>query len=302
MSALNAFLLPTLYATVVWWASTGAILLLVGWRRSAPVPAALAALGLAAAGLVLLVATRSETGPLGAYGGFTAAILLWGAVELAFLAGWITGPWRRPCPPDASGVRRTGLAIGTVLYHEAALALVGFVTLLVTLDRDNQVGPWTFGALLAMRISAKLNVFLGVPNITESFLPARLDYLKSFFGRRPMNVLFPFSITAATVALALVAQRTLAAEDPGAAAGLALLSVIVALGLLEHWLLVLPLPAEALWSWGMPKPASASDAPPVAARSAEILRLEVKTARARDRSRTPSGARIGGRSSLSAAE
>ena len=36
----------------------------------------------------------------------------------------------------------------------------------------NQVGTWTFLVLWVMRLSAKLNVFLGVPNLTER-VPAR---------------------------------------------------------------------------------------------------------------------------------
>ena len=63
----------------------------------------------------------------------------------------------------------------------------------------NQVATWTFMVLWVMRLSAKLNVYLGVPNLTEEFLPAHLLYLKSFLARKPMNLLFPVSVTASTV-------------------------------------------------------------------------------------------------------
>jgi hypothetical protein len=36
--------------------------------------------------------------------------------------------------------------------------------------------------------------------------------------------------------------------------GFALLAAITALALLEHWLMVLPLPDEKLWRWMLPAP------------------------------------------------
>ena len=103
-----------------------------------------------------------------------------------------------------------------------------------------------------MRQSAKLNVFLGVRNLNEEFLPEDLRYLGSFFTCKPMNLLFPVSITASTIVAALLAHR--AAEAPGgsfAATGLTILATMAALGLLEHWLMVLPLPFAALWRWAL---------------------------------------------------
>ena len=49
----------------------------------------------------------------------------------------------------------------------------------LTRDGANQVGLWTFVILWAMRQSAKLNVFLGVRNLSEEFLPEHLRYLET---------------------------------------------------------------------------------------------------------------------------
>ena len=49
-----------------------------------------------------------------------------------------------------------------------------------------------------MHLSARLNVFLGVRNVSEEFVPAHMEVLKSFLTRKPMNLLFPVSVTAAT--------------------------------------------------------------------------------------------------------
>jgi putative photosynthetic complex assembly protein 2 len=124
--------------------------------------------------------------------------------------------------------------------------------LALTWGAPNQIGVWTFLAFWAMRQSAKLNVYLGVRNLSETFLPDHLRYLESYFARRPMNWLFPFSVVAGATACVLLA---LAALEPGAsrheAVGFTLLATLVALGLLEHVFMVLPFSADALWRWGL---------------------------------------------------
>jgi putative photosynthetic complex assembly protein 2 len=245
------YALPIVYSLFVWWFSTGAVLYLVGTVGEGSRPAIVGAGALFAASLVGLAATRADTSVAGAYLAFTAALLVWGAQEIAFLTGWITGPWRNPCPAGATGWRRTGYAVGAILYHEIALALSGLAVVAVTWGGANQVGAWTFAVLFGMRISAKLNVFLGVPNITENFLPPHLAHLKSFFGRAPMNLLFPVAVTISTVLATLLVSEAAAAVDPFRAAAMTFLATLVALALLEHWFLVLPLPVEALWTWGL---------------------------------------------------
>ncbi len=82
----------------------------------------------------------------------------------------------------------------------------------LTWDAANPVGLWTFTVLWLMRWSAKLNVFLGVPNLNGDWLPAHLGFLQSYMGRRSMNHLFPLSVTTATVAAVLVTLEALAAD------------------------------------------------------------------------------------------
>ena len=56
---------------------------------------------------------------------------------------------------------------------------------------DNRVGLWTFLVLFAARISAKLNVYLGVPNLSDELMPEPVRHLKSYFAKRAMNFPFP---------------------------------------------------------------------------------------------------------------
>lgn len=271
-------LLPIGYGLAVWWVSTGIVLYVVGLSGARSRATLAGAAALLAASLVALAAFRHDVGLVGTYVAFTAAIGVWGAQEIAFLSGWITGSWRSECPAGARGWTRTGFAVRAIIHHELALAASGLAVVVCTAGGANQVGAWTYGVLFAMRISAKLNVFLGVPNLTENFLPAHLAYLKSFFGRAPMNLLFPVSVSASTVALLLLAQRA-AGLDVAAATPLVLLATLVALGLLEHWFLVLPLPVEALWAWGLASrerreaEAAARPAKPDVSGGAKIIRL-----------------------------
>ena len=239
------------YGLFVWWFATGVILYLDGLpSRTYPVTM-LGASVLAAVGLLALYGARHDDTGVGAYHAFTGALAVWGWNELAFLIGWITGPRRTPAAPGVRGFARVLQACEMILWHEAALAVGFAAVVLASWGGENMLGVQTYVLLWAMRLSAKLNIFLGVPHAPVSFLPERLRHLASCFRERAMNFLFPVSVTLATGALALLGQR--AATTPGEGEGVAftLLSVFMALAILEHWFLVLPWPSEKLWKWGM---------------------------------------------------
>jgi putative photosynthetic complex assembly protein 2 len=245
-------LLPVVYTLLLWWFSTGAVLYVIGRHRSTFPGAMLAASALAILAGYALVTGAGDTTVSGAYAAFTAALVLWGWHEMSFLTGLITGPRVAPLPDGAEGSARLLPAIATVIYHELALFVTLAILYALLRGAPNEIGLWTFAILWAMRLSAKLNVFLGVSNLAEEFLPSHLDYLKSYFRRRPMNLLFPIVVTASSVVLTLVVMASL---DPGASAfevcGLTLLATLLALGILEHWFLVMPIPSESLWTWGL---------------------------------------------------
>jgi putative photosynthetic complex assembly protein 2 len=182
-----------------------------------------------------LVHTRNDTSVAGAYCAFTCALLVWAWQEVAFLLGVVTGPRRAACPPGATGWRRAGYAVQAVLYHEVALIVLAIAVVACVGPGQNRVGLWTFMALWAMRQSAKLNIFLGVRNLGENFLPPHIAYLKTYFRRAAMNMLFPLSVTLATGAAILVWWNLLAtAASPFQTAGQALVG-LVALGHAVPW-------------------------------------------------------------------
>jgi putative photosynthetic complex assembly protein 2 len=149
-----------------------------------------------------------------------------------------------------------------VIHHEVVLALTMLAVAGLTWAAPNQVGTQTFMVLWVMRLSAKLNVFLGVRNLTEQFVPEHLRYLRTYFRRAPMNPLMPFSVLTASV---VVFRLAVAAWVPDALAfevvGRTLVATILALAVLEHVFLALPVPDAVLWRWatqtkrGLPQPA-----------------------------------------------
>jgi putative photosynthetic complex assembly protein 2 len=249
---MSQYLLPILYTLFVWWFSTGVILYLNGlprWTFGWTIGASTVLLVLA---LVGLYATRNDTRVSGAYLAFTCAIMVWAWQEVAFLLGYVTGPRRTPCPASAQGWRRAGYALQTLLHHELALLVLGVLVVLLAYDGSNHTGLFTFAILWVMRQSAKLNVFLGVRNLNEAFLPAHLKYLQTYFRRRSMNALLPVSVAVSTWLAVLVWQGAMA-EGVSAfqATALTFAGTLLSLAILEHWFLVLPLPSENLWNWGL---------------------------------------------------
>jgi putative photosynthetic complex assembly protein 2 len=251
-ASLLGLALPVLFAVFVWWFSTGIVLLLDGLPRTTFRWSHLISTVLALGAFVGLAHTAAETTVTGAYCAFTCALLVWGWHELSFLTGWVTGPRQRGADRGARGWVRFVQAVGAILWHELAILGSGALITVITWEAPNQVGLATFAVLWVMRISAKLNVFLGVRNLSIELLPAHLAYLASYFRRRAMNLLFPLSITASTVVAAWMVNDALDAPAGGAqATGQLLVATLLVLAIVEHWLLVLPLQATALWRWAM---------------------------------------------------
>ena len=249
---IASYTVPPIYAAFVWWFSTGAVLLLVGRSGRFETSRIAMVVGLLVGSLGGLALTAGDTSIGGAYTAFTCTILLWGAQEIAFLAGWLTGPWPQACPDGVKGWKRLSLALQAILYHELALLACGAAIVAATWNGANQIGLWTFAALWVLRQSAKINLFLGVPVTNDELMPDAVRFLKTFFARKPVSAFFPVSVTLATAVLVIMIQRIVeVAVTPFDIVGLTLVSTLFALGVVEHWFMLLPLPAITLWGWGM---------------------------------------------------
>jgi putative photosynthetic complex assembly protein 2 len=244
--------MPPLFALFAWWFSTGLVLYVVGRPRATHLNAMLVTTLLLGAGLWGFWVSASDASLTGAYLAFASALLVWGWHEMSFLLGYITGPRKTPEKKLASSRAPLGAAIEAIIYHEFAIALTAALIFILTADAPNQTGLWTFVILWLARLSTKLNIYLGVSNHTEQFLPAHLKYIATYFCRGPMNMLFPLTVTATTITTAmLIASARSEAALPHEIAGYAFLATLMALAVLEHWFLVLPIPSADLWKWGL---------------------------------------------------
>ena len=261
---MMTYVAPLLFAIFVWWASTGLILYLDGRPRCTFKWTLLGATVLAVLGFVGLRASSAVTTTASAYCAFTLR-----AADLGLAGSGVPARRRHrtaaralPAPTRPAGGARV-LAFQTVAHHELALVVLGAGVVAVTWRQPNRTGLWTFAILWAMRQSAKLNVFLGVRNLSEEFLPDHLRYLQTYFRRARMNWLFP--VVVALVDLARGAgsgkRRWRPAVDAFTATSLTFAASLLSLAILEHWFLVLPLPSAAMWNWGL-----RSREPPVAER------------------------------------
>lgn len=248
--------IAALTALFAWWFFTGAILLVVrradagnfvAHGRNVFLSVPLLALG--AAGLVVSSTTLTVGN---VYIAFVSVLLIWGWIELAFLSGVITGAERRPCPAGLRGLARFTRAWHTVSHHEILLALAFLAIVMITSGAENTFGLWTYFILFAARISAKLNLFFGVPRINMEFVPLPLVHLKSYFTKGPITIAFPIGVTFLSIMAACFAERLIAVETAAMVVGFSLLTALSALAALEHWLMVVPLPDAKLWRWMLP--------------------------------------------------
>ena len=243
-----AYGLPIAATLALWWVSTGVIFRLDSLDRRT------FGRSMAWATIILLLSlwlARQSSGQTtrgAAYLAFACGLIAWGWQLLSFYTGFVTGPRQSACPPDCRGVSRFVEAARTSLHHELSAALGALALLALTYGQPNRLALWTYLLLWGMHQSAKLNAFFGVPNLGEDMLPDHLAYLASFMRRRPMNPVFPFSVTVSTIATTLLFERALRADATGfdIAANM-MLATLMALAVAEHWFLVVPIDANAIW-------------------------------------------------------
>lgn len=254
--------LPALHALFAWWISTGLIVYLDNLPRKTfrwSMVGATVVLGLS---FWAVRESAAHATVWGAYVAFTAGLLVWGWQEISFYMGFVTGPRRHACEPGCGGWAHFRHALMASLHHEIAIVLSGAVIAALTWDSPNRVALWTYATLAIMHESARLNVFLGTPNVTEEFLPPHLAYLKSFIAKRDMNPLFPASVTLGTCSAIVLGASAFAADaTPFEEAGYSLLGMLMIIALAEHWFLILPLNFGALWAWSLKKSGRAKNAP-----------------------------------------
>lgn len=248
---MQTYVLPGLFALFVWWFSTGAIIFLDNLPRKTFKYSVAGATLVLIGSLYGLHVTSSQTTVRAAYEAFFFGLFAWGWQEITFYMGIVTGPRNQPCPEGCKGWAHFVHAVQTSLYHELAILFSSIAIWGLTYGQPNQIGLWTFMVLWWMHQSAKLNVFFGVRNLNEEFIPEHLTFLKSFLKSKPMNNFFPISITISMVIATMLFEAAGHAPTQFDRCAYTFLGVMMGLAILEHWFLVMPLPAGKLWQWGL---------------------------------------------------
>lgn len=245
---------PIGVALLCWWLGAGAVLAVErGVPRIGGARFFISVLCLSAA-IYAVAESLGDGSTTGAYLGFVGAIGIWGWHEVAFLSGWLTGPRRGPCPPTSNEWRRFRYASETVIHHEIALAATIAALAWFSWSAENQTAAQAFAVLWVMRLSAKLNLFFGVPNLAAAALPDELAHLGSYIRQRGVGYLFPTAVAGASLAAMIIGghaawQFDAANGVTGACVGGMLVATLLALAALEHVFMVLPLEDTLLWRW-----------------------------------------------------
>lgn len=251
----HGHILPFVVTIVIWFLATGVIALSVADGADSRGRATFArsvAIGgvVGVAGLVAILASAASVSVAAVYLAFVGALAVWGWHEIGFLTGAAAGPRREACEAGARGLARFRQASATVIHHEVALALTALMLISLTWNAPNQIGAMVFVLMFGLRLSSKINLFVGVPNSSTEMLPAHLGYLKSYFGRNRMTLLLAASILA-ILALSGWLASVAAAAPAGSPemVGASLLTALALLGALEHVFLALPFRDGMLWGW-----------------------------------------------------
>lgn len=250
MVSWDGHIVPFIVTVLIWFVATG----LVAWadnRDRATFPRSMLIGGIGGIlGLVVILVASQSVSAVAAYVAFVGALMVWGWHEIGFLTGAAAGPRREPASPGVRGMERFRQASLTVIHHEIALALTALLLISLSWNLPNQIGATVFVMLFFLRLSAKINMFIGVPNSTAEMLPPHLAYLKTYFGPNKMTVLLTASIVAILGVSAWFGSLALAAPLGSAEmVGASLLTTLCFLGALEHAFLALPFRDGMLWGW-----------------------------------------------------
>jgi putative photosynthetic complex assembly protein 2 len=246
--------LPFAVVIGLWFVSTGLVAMLNHRLRQSFGRALIIAGVCAIGGLSMLVLTSQSTAVWAVYVSFVGGLLIWSWHEISFLTGAVAGSHRDPLPPGTTGWPRFSMATMALIHHEVAIAMTAGLLLSLSAVTANPTGAYTFGLLAIFRLSSKLNIYRGVPNMSDELLPAHLDYLKSYFGPkqlRPMLVLTTVTILGLA---AYFVWSAVQATTPHETVQAGLLCCLCLLAALEHFFLAIPFRDSRLWQWALGEP------------------------------------------------
>jgi putative photosynthetic complex assembly protein 2 len=250
MVSWSGHIVPFIVTLAIWFMATG----LIAWvdsRARGTFRRSVAIGGVAGiAGLVAILFASGSVSVGAVYLSFVGALMVWGWHEIGFLTGAAAGPRREAQSLGARGVERFTQASATVMHHELALAFTALMLISLSWNAPNQIGATVFVLMFGLRLSSKINLFVGVPNSSLEMMPEHLGYLKSYFGPNRMTFLLAASIAGIAALATWFASLAIAAPAGSPEmVGASLITALCLLGALEHLFLALPFRDGMLWGW-----------------------------------------------------
>ncbi|MFM2309245.1 MAG: hypothetical protein RLY87_1366 [Chloroflexota bacterium] len=171
-----------IFAIVLWWVSTGAIIVMyrkAPWTYDATVGAYSVVAAVSVVGIILL---RHNTELWAVYASFSAGTLVWGWNLACYYTGYITGPKKPRVEGVLTDAERFRHAMIRSAYHEGVSLLLVGGSVWLAWGASNIAG---FGCVIlfyTLHMLAKLSIYFGVANFSGAWLPAHLQYITAYFG------------------------------------------------------------------------------------------------------------------------
>ncbi len=139
------------------------------------------------------------------------------------------------------------MALGASIWHELLVLGIGLYLVFTQFDSNNSAGLYTYLVLWLMRWSAKLNLFLGVPNFSTSWIPDRLSYISSYIKT---GTLTPFFFISVACAALMVYQLLSMSVHVSATHPMiyAVPAVLLILAIVEHLFMLVPFQELKMWN------------------------------------------------------
>lgn len=219
-----------------WWLATGLIFLV---QRDAITQflGVLGATALAGFGVWCVVSTRDEATARGAMRAWLGAAFLWAWPATLLYAGLPAGPADAPLRalPFATGSWPMAVeAVRATIVNDLIGVGIGLWLVVLTAGHANRMAVWAYALFWFVQQSAKLNIFFGVAHAGAEFLPRHLRYFERYFGPAENSPLLGATIIALALLAALLGWRAMRTRLGYVRHGLALLTAVLVLAVVEH--------------------------------------------------------------------
>lgn len=234
------YLIAISYAIVLWWVSTGIIIILYRQARWT-YDATFGGMSIvAAACAVALFLLRDNSATWAIYASFSAGTVVWGWNLASYYTGFITGQRVELPALPLTNRQRFVFAVKSTIYHELVSLLLLGGALWSIPGATNPTGFVTIVLFYVLHLLAKLNIYFGVHNFSGEWLPAHLSYITAFFGPARTHWFFVFTVSIATACTMWATSIAIQSAQPHLQIAGAFWALLSGAGLLELLVLMIP--------------------------------------------------------------